>query len=53
MVLPFLAIAWISALVKARRGAPRLRVTWIHVALGALLAVAFLSVVTDARYLDQ
>ena len=53
MVLPFLAIAWILALVSARRGAPRMRVTWIHVALGALLAVAFLSVVTDAPYLNQ
>lgn len=53
MVLPFVAIAWIVALVGARRGAPRLRVTWIHVALAALLAVAFLSVVTDAPYLNK
>jgi hypothetical protein len=53
MILPFVVIAWVVAIVGARRGAPRLRVTWIHVALGALLAVAFLSVVTDARYLNQ
>lgn len=53
MVLPFVAIAWIAAIVGAKRGAPRLRVTWIHVALGALLAVAFLSVVTDAPYLNH
>jgi hypothetical protein len=53
LVLPFVAIVWLLALVAGGRVAPRLRVTWIHVALGALLACAFLSVVTDARYLNQ
>ena len=33
--------------------APRLRLTWIHAALGVFLACAFLSVVLDARYLNQ
>jgi hypothetical protein len=53
LVLPFVAIAWLLALAARGRFAPRLRLTWIHVALGALLAFAFLSVITDARYLNQ
>jgi O-Antigen ligase len=53
LVLPFVAIAWLLALAARGRFAPRLRPTWIHLALGALLACAFLSVVTDARYLNQ
>lgn len=53
LVLPFVVIVWIAAMLAGRRVAPRFRMTWIHVAIGALLAVAFLSVVTDARYLNQ
>lgn len=53
LVLPFLVLAWLLAFAAGGRVAPRLRMTWIHVALGGLLAVAFLSVVTDARYLNQ
>lgn len=53
LVLPFVAIVWLVALVVGGRLAPRLRMTWIHVALAALLACAFVSVVTDARYLNQ
>ena len=33
--------------------APRWRITWIHVALGAFVACASLSVVLTARYLNQ
>lgn len=53
IVLPFVVIVWLLALAARGRFAPRLRLTWIHVAIGALLACAFLSVVTDARYLNQ
>ena len=53
LVLPFVAIVWLLALAAGGRYAPRLRLTWIHAALGALLACAFLSVVIDARYLNQ
>ncbi len=53
LVLPFVVIVWGLALIAGGRLAPQLRMTWIHVALGALLACAFLSVVTDARYLNQ
>ena len=44
---------WGLALVGRDRGVPWLRLTWIHVALGAFLAFALLSVVLDARYLNQ
>jgi hypothetical protein len=53
LLLPFLALVWLLALAAGGRVAPRLHMTWIHVALGAFLACAFLSVVTDARYLNQ
>ncbi len=53
LVLPFVALVWLLALASGGRLAPRLRMTWIHVALGGLLACAFLSVVTDARYLNH
>jgi hypothetical protein len=53
LVLPFVALVWVLALASGGRLAPRLRMTWIHVALGGLLACAFLSVVTDARYLNH
>lgn len=53
LALPVLAVIWLLALAAGGRAAPRLRFTWIHAALGALLACAFLSVVTDARYLNQ
>ena len=54
LVLPFLVIVWLLALAAGGRKAPRLKMTWIHVALaGLLLATAFLSVVTDAQYLNH
>ena len=53
IVLPFVVIVWLLALAAGERFAPRLRLTWIHVAIGIFLACAFLSVVTDAHYLNQ
>ena len=53
LVLPFLVIVWLLALAAGGRKAPRLKMTWIHVALAGLLATAFLSVVTDAQYLNH
>ena len=53
LVLPVLGLVWILALAAGGHVAPRLRVTGIHLALGAFLACAFLSVVTDARYLNH
>jgi hypothetical protein len=53
LVLPFVALVWLLALAAGGRVAPRLRMTWIHVTIGAFLACAFLSVVSDARYINQ
>jgi hypothetical protein len=53
LVLPILVFVWILALGAGARIAPRLRMTWVHLAIAGLLACAFLSVVVDARYLNQ
>jgi hypothetical protein len=53
LVLPVIAAVWLIALTAGPGAAPRLRITRVHVALGAYLACAFLSVVLDARYLNQ
>ena len=53
IVLPVIAAVWLIAFTAGPGAAPRLRVTKVHVALGAYLACAFLSVVIDARYLNQ
>jgi hypothetical protein len=52
-VLPVLVVTWVLALTAGGRAAPRLRFTWIHAALGALVAIGFLSVALDARYLNH
>jgi hypothetical protein len=53
LILPVIAFAWLIALIAGGRAAPRIRMTWIHAALGAFLLVALLSVVLDAHYLNQ
>jgi O-Antigen ligase len=53
LILPVIAFAWLIALIAGGRGAPRVRMTWIHAALGAFFLVALLSVVLDAHYLNQ
>jgi hypothetical protein len=53
LVLPFIVVTWAFACLAGGRVAPRLRLTPIHVAFGAFVGVAFLSVVLDAPYLDQ
>ncbi|MGZ5335937.1 MAG: O-antigen ligase family protein [Solirubrobacterales bacterium] len=53
IVLPVVAISWALALLARSAVAPRLRLTWIHAALGVFLIIALLSVVLDARYLNQ
>jgi hypothetical protein len=44
---------WILAFAIGKRMRPRLRMTPIHIAMGVFVAVAFLSVTLDARYLNQ
>jgi hypothetical protein len=53
LVLPFVLVTWALALIAGGRGAPRVRVTGIHLAVGAFVAVAFLSVVLGAQSLNQ
>jgi hypothetical protein len=53
IVLPVVAVIWLIAFTAGPGAAPRLRLTKVHLALGAFLACAFLSVVLDARYLNQ
>jgi hypothetical protein len=53
LVLPLVVGIWLLAFAAGGRFAPRLRLTRIHLALGAFLACAALSVVLDAGYLSQ
>jgi hypothetical protein len=53
LVLPFVVVMWALVLVGGGRDAPRVRMSWIHVAVGAFVAVAFMSVVLDAGSLSQ
>jgi O-antigen ligase len=53
LVLPLVGLAWLFALLAGGTLAPRFRFTWIHGAVGVFVAVAFISVVLDARYLNQ
>ena len=53
LVLPIIAATWVLSVAAGGRGAPRLRLTWIHAAVGAFVLLACLSVVLDARYLSQ
>ncbi len=53
MLLPVLVVTWVVTLVLGGRDAPRLQPTMMHGALGAFVAVAFLSVILNASALDQ
>jgi hypothetical protein len=53
LVLPFIVGVWLLAMAAGGPGAPRIRLTWIHAGVGAFVAVAFLSVAIDARYLNE
>lgn len=51
--LPFVVVVWCIALAIGGRGAPRLRLTPIHVALGTYVSVAFLSVILHIGWLNR
>jgi hypothetical protein len=53
LILPFVVGAWLLAVLPGGSMAPRIRLTWIHAAVGAFVASALLSVVLSARYLNQ
>jgi hypothetical protein len=53
LVLPLLVGAFVLAISAGGRMAPTFKLTWIHAAVGAFVACAFISVVLDARYLNR
>ena len=53
LVLPVVAGTWALVLLLGGRGAPRLRLSWIHAAVGGFVVIAFLSVISDAGSLSR
>jgi O-antigen ligase/polysaccharide polymerase Wzy-like membrane protein len=53
LLLPVIALSWGLAIAIGGRGAPRWRFTPVHAAIAAFAAVAGLSVVLNAAYLNQ
>ena len=53
LVLPVIAVVWVLSLAAGGPAAPRLRISWIHVAVGGVAVAALLSLVVGARSLNQ
>jgi hypothetical protein len=53
LLLPAVAVPWAVAMATGRARAPRLRITWIHAAVGAFVVVAWLSVIVNASALSR
>jgi polysaccharide biosynthesis protein PslJ len=53
LVLPLIVVAWALSLVIGGRNAPRVRVTPIHIAVGAYVVVSFLSVIFNVGWLNR
>jgi len=53
VVIPIVVVIWLIAFTAGPGAAPRLKLTRVHIAMGAYLACAFLSVVLDAHYLNH
>jgi hypothetical protein len=53
LVLPVIVFVWLLSLVVGGVRAPRLRWSPIHTAIAVFVALAFVSVVLNAGYLDQ
>jgi len=53
LVLPLIIAIWAVVLAAGGRNAPTVRLTWMHVAIGAYVACAGLSVVLGARDIHQ
>jgi len=53
LILPIVFGGWALAVLTGGVSAPRLRLTWVHVAIAVFVASAFASVVLGARYLNQ
>lgn len=53
LVLPLVIATWVMAAIVGGAAAPRLRVTPIHLAVAAFVLCAFLSVIFNARELNE
>jgi hypothetical protein len=53
LVLPFVVATWVLAMAAGGYAAPRMRITWIHVAVAAVAVAAMLSLVVQAHNLNQ
>ncbi len=53
LVLPFVIATWILLLAAGGPGAPKVRITWIHVAIAGVAISALLSLVLGARDLNR
>lgn len=53
LVLPFVIATWVLTMAAGGQGAPRMRMTWIHVAVAGVAVAALLSLVVEARSLNQ
>ncbi|HEY0344643.1 MAG TPA: hypothetical protein VGC59_08345 [Solirubrobacteraceae bacterium] len=53
LVLPFLVATWALALGAGGVGAPRMRLTWIHIGIAGVALAYLLSLVVGARQLNQ
>ncbi|MFZ0041391.1 MAG: O-antigen ligase family protein [Solirubrobacteraceae bacterium] len=53
VVIPIVAVIWLIAFTAGPGAAPRLQLTRVHLAMGAYLTCAFLSVVLDAHFLNH
>jgi hypothetical protein len=52
LVLPFIVAVWALALAAGGAAAPRLRLTWIHLGVAAVVLAALVSLVLQARALN-
>jgi hypothetical protein len=53
LVLPLIVGTWMIALAAGGSGAPRPRLSWVHAALGAFVALACVSLVLNADHLNR
>jgi hypothetical protein len=53
LVLPVIVVAWALSMAIGGRNAPRVRVTPIHIAVGAYVVASFLSVIVNVGWLNR
>jgi hypothetical protein len=53
IVLPIVFLIWVLALAAGGKAAPRIRMSWVHVAVLGFAGLAAFTFVANAHYLDQ